>query len=56
METAERRIILAELEQRFAKAGEAIFVLRLEHQRLLERLARPSKLLSRQLGVPNPHV
>ena len=56
MEAAERRVVLAELEQRLAEAGEPVFVLRLEHERLLERVASPSILLARQLGVPNPHM
>src|SRR5262249_42593887 len=39
METALRGFILPKLEERLAKSGEPVFVLRLEHQGLLERAA-----------------
>jgi hypothetical protein len=31
-------------------------VLRLEHERLLERAAGPREFLTRELCIPNPHV
>ena len=51
-----RRVVLPELEQRFAETGEAVFVLGLEDQRLLERAAGPGKFLARELGVSDPYV
>src|SRR5215831_5210411 len=55
-EAAHRRIVLPELQQGFAKAGQAVLVLRLEDQRLLERTAGPSILLARELRVTYPNM
>ena len=56
MEAAQRRVFETELEQRFAKTGETVFMLGLEHQCFLERAPRPRILLAREPRVPHPNV
>src|SRR3712207_8104349 len=45
---ADGGVLLAELEQRLAKTGEGVLVVRVQHERLLEAAAGPSVLLTRQ--------
>ena len=44
------------LSKRLAKSGESVFVLGLEHERLLERAAGPSILFARELRVSYPYM
>ena len=56
MKAAQRRFILTELQQRLAKSGESILVLRFEHERILKAASRPTKLFASQLGVSHSNV
>ena len=56
MECLPRLVLESELQQDFAKAGQRVLVLGIEHQRLLEAAPRPRILFAGQTGVANPHM
>src|SRR6185437_1453457 len=55
-EAPERLLARAELEQRFAEAGDRVLVVRVENERLVEALPGPSELIASQLCVAYPYV
>jgi hypothetical protein len=51
---AQRRVVLAELQQHLAEPGERVLVLGVEHERLVEAAAGPGVLLAREARVAHP--